>query len=107
MSIRFAIAGSILFVAEIVILLSYAAAPDAVAAVGQPNEPAQQAQASRNAQSIQQTQVSPDAQSAEPIQLAQAAARTDGDVLAQCMNGLPIALDEGEVMTCHIRRMKR
>ncbi len=95
MSVRFAIAGSILFLAEIVILLSYAASPDAVAAAPQPHEAVQQAQASR------------DALSGQPIQLAQATARTDGDVLAQCMNGLAIALDEGEVMTCHIRRTKR
>ncbi len=99
MSVRFAIAGSLLFIAEIVILLSYAASPDAVAAAGQPQEPVRQA--------AQQPQVSPDAPSGPPIQLAQAAARTDGDVLAQCMNGLAIALDDGEVMTCHIRRMRR
>ncbi len=89
MSVRFAIAGSILFMAEIVVLLSYAASPDAVAG-GQPHEPVQQ-----------------DAQSGQPIQLAQAAPRTDGDVLAHCMNGQAIALDDGEVMTCHIRRTRR
>ncbi len=38
--------------------------------------------------------------------LPQPASR-DGEMLAACMNGRAIALDEGHVLTCHIGRAKR
>jgi hypothetical protein len=77
MSVRHAIiAVALTVIAEIVMLVSFAAWPN---------------------------EISP----AKIAQAAQVAATRDAEILARCMNGQFIALEDGEVMTCQIRRVKK
>ncbi len=109
MSIKFAIAGTLLFVAEIVAVVSYAArseempaVPDSVAAAREATPTAPHAEATPEPGGFR---VALAGLISAPAQEAPAASR-DAEILAQCMNGQSIALDDNEVMTCRIRRKK-
>ncbi len=80
MSIRFAVAGLLFFVFELTMLLTYGAWSEEMSPISSPM------------------------QDEPPTRLAAAESGNDATILAQCMNGQSIALDDGEIMTCRIRR---
>ncbi len=112
MSLKFAIAGTLLFVAEVIAVVSYAArseemppALDTVAAAPGAREAPPAPPPSRAEPEAGGIQVALASLISATAQEAPAPSR-EADILAQCMNGRSIALDDNEVMTCQIRRMK-
>lgn len=112
MSVKFAIAGTLLFVVEIVAVVSYAARSeempptlDTVATAPDAREAPPAAAPPEAAPDSGGIRVVLASLISAPAREAPAPSR-DAEILAQCMNGQSIVLDDNEVMTCRIRRMK-